>query len=398
MKPANWSSCVGAIDLTDCLGDDCACCHPTAVSGSSPKPICSDNNGYSFSTNSSHVCNGITYDKGCDGPNCACCFMDPDNCVELPECGGDSGKCVKGDDWGTCYGLAEPAGCLGNNCTCCRDCTPNAQCTANQGYCYNGTSSYMCTGTIYEQGSGEAAFHFCINDTSLCVLLPGCVNSSGSCMKPTDWSSCNKVVDSTECLGDDCACRSPGVCSSSSACTGNNGYCFSVQSSHLCIGTVFSEECSWVQIVSCCIEDDTGAQAVSTRGLLAQMGAEFVCLLQFFSEILGKINKVSQQLQDKQTDLGKAAKLISCLREDLADLSVLKGQTFYHEDDLKSFALSYSVKQSDLKHELPLVKKLLQKEPQPPTSLVEFLSFIHPYKSAFDCLYRLLLIANTSCY
>ncbi|XP_064111563.1 zinc finger MYM-type protein 1-like [Macrobrachium nipponense] len=215
------------------------------------------------------------------------------------------------------------------------------------------------------------------------------------------------------------------------------------------------------------------------------MGAEFVCLLQFFSEILGKINKVSQQLQDKQTDLGKAAKLISCLREDLADvrnsnliencsntvdelckkcdisptatrkhsrkprqlrdfiiletsgqrvvepshaqhvtilyevldclnsklerrfskdscvifcgISALcpEGQTFLHEDDLKSFALSYSVKQSNLKHELPLVKKLLQKEPQPPTSLVEFLSFIHPYKSAFDCLYRLLLIAVT---
>ena len=71
------------------------------------------------------------------------------------------------------------------------------------------------------------------------------------------------------------------------------------------------------------------------------------------------------------------------------------GQTFLHEDDLKSFALSYSVNQSDLKHKLPLVKKLLQREPQPPTSLLEFLSFILPYKSAFDCLYRLLLIAVT---
>ncbi|XP_064083087.1 uncharacterized protein LOC135199099 [Macrobrachium nipponense] len=66
--------------------------------------------------------------------------------------------------------------------------------------------------------------------------------------------------------------------------------------------------------------DDTGARAVSARGLLAQMDPEFVCLLQFFSEILGKINKVSHWLQDKQADLGKAAKLISCLREDLADV------------------------------------------------------------------------------
>ena len=46
----------------------------------------------------------------------------------------------------------------------------------------------------------------------------------------------------------------------------------------------------------------------------------------------------------------------------------LGGQTYLHEDDLKSFALSYSINQSDLKHELPLVKKLLKKELQPPTS------------------------------
>ena len=38
---------------------------------------------------------------------------------------------------------------------------------------------------------------------------------------------------------------------------------------------------------------------------------------------------------------------------------------------------------------------MLQREPQPPTSLLEFLSFILPYKSAFDYLYRLLLIAVT---
>ena len=39
-----------------------------------------------------------------------------------------------------------------------------------------------------------------------------------------------------------------------------------------------------------------------------------------------------------------------------------------------------------MKHELPLVKKLLQKELQPPTSLVQLLPFIYPYKAAFDCL------------
>ena len=66
--------------------------------------------------------------------------------------------------------------------------------------------------------------------------------------------------------------------------------------------------------------DDTGARAVSARGLLAQIDFEFVYLLQFFSDILGKIHKVSEQLQDKLADLGKAAKLISSLHEDLVDI------------------------------------------------------------------------------
>ena len=42
--------------------------------------------------------------------------------------------------------------------------------------------------------------------------------------------------------------------------------------------------------------DDTGARAVSARGLLAQIDAQFVYLLHFFTEIYEKINKISQQL------------------------------------------------------------------------------------------------------
>ena len=66
--------------------------------------------------------------------------------------------------------------------------------------------------------------------------------------------------------------------------------------------------------------DDTGARAVSARGLLAQIDAEVVHLLQFFSDILGKVKKVSQQLQDQQADLGEACTLISSLCEDLLDI------------------------------------------------------------------------------
>lgn len=232
-------------------------------------------------------------------------------------------------------------------------------------------------------------------------------------------------------------------------------------------------------------EDDIGARAVSARGLLAQIDAEFVYLLQFFTDILGKVNKVSTQLQDKQADLGKAANLISSLHEHLVNVrnsdlndhysekvnelcrkccitptttrkrvkkprkldgfivfetsgqgssvpchvqhirifyEVLDcliseldrrfskesnaifcgisalcpgGQTFLLEEDLKAYAMAYSVSQNDLQYEIPLVKKLLTKEPIQPTSITQFLSFLSPYKAAFDCLYKLLLISVT---
>ena len=65
---------------------------------------------------------------------------------------------------------------------------------------------------------------------------------------------------------------------------------------------------------------DTGARAVSARGLLAQIDAEFVYLLHFFTDILGKINKVSVQLQKQEVDLGSVTNLISSLRGYLADM------------------------------------------------------------------------------
>ena len=41
------------------------------------------------------------------------------------------------------------------------------------------------------------------------------------------------------------------------------------------------------------------------------------------------------------------------------------------------------------------MKKLLAKEQQQPQSIVQFLSLLSPYKAAFDCMYKLLLIAVT---
>ena len=70
-------------------------------------------------------------------------------------------------------------------------------------------------------------------------------------------------------------------------------------------------------------------------------------------------------------------------------------QSFLREKDLLQFAAAYSVNSEDLKHEVPLIKKLLAKEQQQPQSIVQFLSLLSPYKAAFDCMYKLLLIAVT---
>ena len=70
-------------------------------------------------------------------------------------------------------------------------------------------------------------------------------------------------------------------------------------------------------------------------------------------------------------------------------------QSFLSEKALQAYINAYSISQYDLQHEIPLVKKLLNKEPKQPTSALEFLCFLAPYKDAFDCLYKLLLITVT---
>ena len=71
-------------------------------------------------------------------------------------------------------------------------------------------------------------------------------------------------------------------------------------------------------------------------------------------------------------------------------------QSFLCEKDLIQFSVAYSVNPDDLKHEVPLIQKLLTKEPQQqPKTIVRFLSLLLPYEATFDCLYKLLLIAVT---
>jgi len=46
--------------------------------------------------------------------------------------------------------------------------------------------------------------------------------------------------------------------------------------------------------------------------------------------------------------------------------------------------------ENDLKHEILLEKNLLRKESPLPTSLEQIISFIAPYRAAFDCACNLL--------
>ena len=78
-------------------------------------------------------------------------------------------------------------------------------------------------------------------------------------------------------------------------------------------------------------------------------------------------------------------------------------QIFLFIEDLKNYATDYSLNANDLQHELPIVKKLQLKQPDPTKSLVKFLSFLCSYKATFECLYNSLLISvilpvtSTSC-
>ena len=61
---------------------------------------------------------------------------------------------------------------------------------------------------------------------------------------------------------------------------------------------------------------DKGARTTTARGLLSQLNSEFLHLLYFFENILTKVNKVSEQIQGTNIDLGAAC----ALKDNLADL------------------------------------------------------------------------------
>ena len=104
--------------------------------------------------------------------------------------------------------------------------------------------------------------------------------------------------------------------------------------------------------------NETGARAISARGLLLHMDAELVHLLRFFifclffgffvfwwggSDILGKVNKYHCSYKDKQTDLGKAAQLISSPRKNIVNIQNLN-LTRHYSDSIIELSKNLSVK------------------------------------------------------
>ena len=70
-------------------------------------------------------------------------------------------------------------------------------------------------------------------------------------------------------------------------------------------------------------------------------------------------------------------------------------ESFLSEQDLTAFAELYSIDKYDLVHELLLVKKLITKKEDRIKSNTDFLKYLCPYKAAFECLHKLLLISVT---
>ena len=70
-------------------------------------------------------------------------------------------------------------------------------------------------------------------------------------------------------------------------------------------------------------------------------------------------------------------------------------ESFLSEQYLLAFAKFYSINKEDLEHEIPLVKKLIANKKENLTSVLDFLKYLCPYKAAFGCLHKLLLILVT---
>ena len=72
-----------------------------------------------------------------------------------------------------------------------------------------------------------------------------------------------------------------------------------------------------------------------------------------------------------------------------------KGESFLSQQDLLGMAKIYSIDKQNLEHEIPLVKKLIANKNENLMSILDFLKYLCPYKVAFECLHKLLLIVVT---
>ena len=185
-----------------------------------------------------------------------------------------------------------------------------------------------------------------------------------------------------------------------------------------------------IQLLRNVSRTDKGARATTARGLQSQLNYEFLYLLYFFENILAKVNKVSEQVQDTNIDLGGECKeydsigrsrttnpevrgyvnvylqlLYRLLSAELEKRFSIDGQhimrgisaftptseEFLNHAYLRKITSRFDLSPDELKHDIPFVKKLVKEAQTVKDSLVQ----LFPYKKAFDGIYRLLLIAVT---
>ena len=70
----------------------------------------------------------------------------------------------------------------------------------------------------------------------------------------------------------------------------------------------------------------------------------------------------------------------------------LSSNNFLHNDFLSEFTKRFNISSTDVKHEISLVRKLVNDNT---LTVTQFLIELFPYKKAFEGIYRLLLLAVT---
>ncbi|XP_069999467.1 balbiani ring protein 3 [Penaeus vannamei] len=182
-----------------CSGENCACCldctreqNCIAQRGACKQTCAPDER---------------VLNNGCSGSGCTCCIPPPATCSATPTC---PGQCV---DSRQCE-IVIPGSACGENCVCCLECTPQANCNAQ-----NGTCKLTCAPgeRVINNGCAGSGCTCCAPPPATCSATPTC---QGQCVKS---GQCEIVIPGSACDGDNCVCCQD--CTREQSCIAQSGAC-----------------------------------------------------------------------------------------------------------------------------------------------------------------------------